>query len=140
MPRFFALATISGLLMAAQWSGSVLKASAADAEEGFRPIFNGKDLTGWQGEPGYWSVENGAITGQTTRQKPLNHPTYMYWRGGRPHNFELAPPTASRARSATRALTSAARNCPIGTSGATRPTWKWGPVAAAPSTSATDAR
>ena len=88
MPRWLTLATISGLLMAAQWSCSLVPASAADAEEGFKPIFNGKDLSGWQGEPGYWSVEDGAITGQTTRQKPLNHPTYMYWRGGRPHNFE----------------------------------------------------
>jgi hypothetical protein len=89
MPRFFALATISGLLMAAQWSCSVMPASAADAEEGFKRMFNGKDLTDWQGEPGYWSVQDGTITGQTTKQKPLDHPTYMYWRGGRPHNFEL---------------------------------------------------
>ena len=40
-----------------------------------------------------------------------------------------APPTAFRARAATRASTSAARNCPTGTSRATRPTWKWGPTA-----------
>ncbi len=89
MPRMLTLATISGLLIVAQWSASFRPASAADAEEGFKPMFNGKDLTGWEGEPGYWSVENGTITGQTTKQKPLDHPTYMYWTGGRPHNFEL---------------------------------------------------
>jgi hypothetical protein len=28
------------------------------------PAFNGKDLDGWQGLPGYWHVENGAIIGR----------------------------------------------------------------------------
>ncbi len=36
-------------------------------EDGFKPIFNGKTLEGWQArEEGFWTVENGAITGQTT--------------------------------------------------------------------------
>jgi putative heme-binding domain-containing protein len=29
-------------------------------------FFNGKDLTGWRGEPSLWTVENGEIVGQTT--------------------------------------------------------------------------
>ena len=62
---------------------------AAEAEEGFAQIFNGNDLTGWEGEPGYWSVEEGAITGQTTKQHPLDHPSYIFWRGGKPADFEL---------------------------------------------------
>ena len=33
------------------------------AEEGFKSIFNGNDLTGWDGRPQHWSVEDGAITG-----------------------------------------------------------------------------
>ena len=28
-------------------------------------MFNGKDLTGWKGKPELWSVQDGAITGQT---------------------------------------------------------------------------
>ncbi len=60
-----------------------------DAEDGFKPIFNGKDLTGWEGEPGWWTVEDGAITGTTTAEKPLDHPTYFFWRGGKPADFEL---------------------------------------------------
>ena len=63
--------------------------TAADSEEGFLPLFNGKDLTGWEGEPGYWSVEDGTITGLTTPQKTLDHPTYLFWRGGKPADFEL---------------------------------------------------
>ena len=76
-------------LLAAILLPFVASAPAADVEEGFTPIFNGKDLTGWEGEPGYWSVQDGAITGETTAQKPLDHPTYLFWRGGKPADFEL---------------------------------------------------
>src|SRR5437867_3870333 len=37
------------------------------SEEGFTPIFNGKDLTGWDGNPALWSVKDGAIVGQTSK-------------------------------------------------------------------------
>ena len=29
---------------------------------GWQPVFNGKDLHGWKVEPGFWKVENGAVT------------------------------------------------------------------------------
>lgn len=48
---------------------------------GFESMFNGKDLSQWEGEPGWWSVEDGAITGIMTKQKPLKHPTYLFWKG-----------------------------------------------------------
>jgi len=64
------------------------RASAAD-EEGFKPIFNGRDLTDWEGQPGYWSVEDGALTGTTTAEKPLKKASYIFWRGGKPGDFEL---------------------------------------------------
>ena len=38
--------------------------SAADAipvEPGFVSVFNGRDLTGWEGDPDVWSVQDGAI-------------------------------------------------------------------------------
>ena len=31
------------------------------APEGFRPLFNGKDLTGWDGNPALWSIEDRGI-------------------------------------------------------------------------------
>ncbi len=62
-------------------------AIAAD-EPGFTPIFNGKDLTGWEGDAGLWTVEDGAITGTTTEKRlPFNK--FLFWRGGKPANFEL---------------------------------------------------
>lgn len=32
---------------------------------GFQPLFNGKDLTGWEGETSLWSVRNGIIVGKS---------------------------------------------------------------------------
>ena len=32
--------------------------------------FNGKNLTGWNGNPAFWSAKDGTITGQTTKENP----------------------------------------------------------------------
>jgi len=61
----------------------------AEAEEGFVTIFNGKDLSGWEGEEGFWSVEDGAITGISSPEKPVRNATYLMWRGGTVADFEL---------------------------------------------------
>jgi hypothetical protein len=37
----------------------------AALEEGFERIFNGKDLTGWEGEKGLWLVEKGMLVGHS---------------------------------------------------------------------------
>lgn len=58
-------------------------------KEGFVSIFNGKDLADWQGQPGWWKVEDGAITAQSTLDKPCPRATYLFWRGGQPADFEL---------------------------------------------------
>jgi hypothetical protein len=63
--------------------------SASAADSGFKPIFNGKDLTGWEGLPEYWSVRDGMITGQTTAEKVLPANTFLVWKGGDVKNFEL---------------------------------------------------
>jgi uncharacterized protein (TIGR03067 family) len=59
------------------------------AEEGFTPIFNGKDLSGWQGNPDLWSVRDGAITGVTKADPKLTHNTFLVWTNGTLENFEL---------------------------------------------------
>ena len=58
-------------------------------EAGFRPLFNGYDLTGWEGDSSLWRVENGRIVGETTDDAPLPHNTFLVWRGGRVRDFEL---------------------------------------------------
>jgi len=64
-------------------------AGAEEGEEGFASIFNGKDLTGWEGKAGWWYVEDGAITSQSTPQKPCTKCNYLMWRGAKPGDFEL---------------------------------------------------
>jgi hypothetical protein len=43
-------------------------------------LFNGKDLTGWKGLD-FWSVEDGVITGRTTKEKPTKGNTFLVWEG-----------------------------------------------------------
>lgn len=62
---------------------------AESAEAGFTAIFNGRDLTGWHGKPGWWTVEDGALTSESTPDKPCRECNYLIWRGGRPGDFEL---------------------------------------------------
>ena len=59
------------------------------AEHPWLDLFNGKDLSGWDGAPEIWSVEAGAITGQTTAAKPLAHNTFLVWTAGQVDDFEL---------------------------------------------------
>jgi hypothetical protein len=40
-------------------------AAAAFAADGFKPLFNGKNLDGWDGDPRLWSVKDGVIVGST---------------------------------------------------------------------------
>ena len=49
---------------------SLFARGAAADDAGFRPIFDGKSLQGWDGDPRFWRVEDGAIVGQTTKENP----------------------------------------------------------------------
>jgi hypothetical protein len=62
-------------------------ALAADA--GFKPIFDGKTLAGWDGNKDVWSVRDGALTGQTTAEKTIKSNTFLVYTGAQPANFEL---------------------------------------------------
>ena len=54
--------TLLSLLVAALFA---VASTASAQDDGFVSIFNGKDLTGWAGNPNLWSVEDGCIVGQT---------------------------------------------------------------------------
>jgi len=70
----FLLLTVSGL---------------AQAPPQGRQLFNGKDLTGWEGSLANWSVEDGCLTGITKADEPLPYNQFLIWRGGTVKNFEL---------------------------------------------------
>jgi len=79
--------TLSALALA-------LSLHTASADEG-KAIFNGKDLTGWEGNAALWSVEDGAITGKTQpdpadpKKGTLKHNTFLVWKDGKVGDFEL---------------------------------------------------
>jgi hypothetical protein len=82
-------ARLALLLLAGLTVGLLKAALAGEAEEGFTTIFNGKDLTGWDGDPRLWSVKDGVIRGQTTDENPARGNTFVIWRGGTLSDFEL---------------------------------------------------
>jgi putative heme-binding domain-containing protein len=51
-------------------------------EPGFKKLFNGRDLAGWAGRPEHWSVEEGAITGRTTRDNPARGNNFLIAKKG----------------------------------------------------------
>lgn len=64
--------------------------SIGSAVADWQPLFNGKDLTGWSGDPRIWKVENGVITGETNdSDKKLAANSFLIWQGGQPGDFEL---------------------------------------------------
>ena len=63
--------------------------SAADGEDGFKSIFDGKSLDDWDGNSKFWRVEEGTITGQTTKENPTKGNTFIVWKGGDIGDFEL---------------------------------------------------
>ena len=92
--RFVVAAAVAGLC--AGWAGAAEKVAVKPAAEpkaapeaGFQSIFNGKDLTGWDGDPRFWSVQDGVIRGQTTPEKRTRGNTFCVWRGGKLKNFIL---------------------------------------------------
>ncbi|MBX3420087.1 MAG: DUF1080 domain-containing protein [Pirellulaceae bacterium] len=58
-------------------------------QEAFRELFNGKDLSGWAGDPSLWSVEDGAITGRTSAEQPIKSNTFLIWKAGEVADFQL---------------------------------------------------
>jgi Domain of Unknown Function (DUF1080) len=60
-----------------------------DDHTGFTQIFDGTSLKGWDGDPGFWRAEAGAIVGQTTPENQLTENTFIIWRGGEPRDFDL---------------------------------------------------
>jgi hypothetical protein len=82
-----ALFLVAGLSPLAADSLSV--ASAPPEPPGMKSLFNGKDLTGWDGDPRLWSVKEGAIRGQTTAETPTKGNTFLILKDQRFGDFDL---------------------------------------------------
>ncbi len=53
------------------------------------PLFNGKDLSGWDGDPKLWMVKDGIITGTCMGPGNPPHNDFLIWREGTLQDFEL---------------------------------------------------
>src|SRR5438067_10341309 len=62
---------------------------ASNDDAGYERIFDGKTLAGWQGDPKYWRVENGALVGEVTPETLLKQNSFIIWRRGSTKDFEL---------------------------------------------------
>ncbi|MHC4876095.1 MAG: PVC-type heme-binding CxxCH protein [Planctomycetota bacterium] len=67
----------------------LLCSPSASADDGWEAIFDGRTLENWDGNPAFWSVRDGAITGKTTKENPTKGNTFIIWRGGEVGDFEL---------------------------------------------------
>lgn len=64
--------------------------STLDGEPGFRSIFDGKTLDGWKApDMSYFSVQDGAITGEATPKHLPPYNQFIVWQGGTVRNFDL---------------------------------------------------
>jgi hypothetical protein len=80
------------ILLAGNMAGqapSLPQPLAFDDHTGFTQIFDGTTLKGWDGDPGFWRAEGGAIVGQSTPENQLTENTFIIWRGGEPRDFDL---------------------------------------------------
>ena len=66
--KYALAATLMSLALFAGISKILAEDPKPDAH-GFISLFNGKDLTGWEGMEGYWSVKDGVISGHETKDK-----------------------------------------------------------------------
>ena len=63
--------------------------NAPPEHDGMVRIFNGTDLSGWDGDSQLWSVKDGVIHGETTPDKKANGNTFLIWQDGATKDFEL---------------------------------------------------
>jgi hypothetical protein len=56
--------------------------------EGYVSIFDGRTLEGWDGNPKFWRVEDGAIVGESTPEKPSGN-SYIVYRNLEARDFTL---------------------------------------------------
>jgi len=87
MIRMMTLAAVASFAFVSAAADAVQTAPAETAD--MKRIFNGKDLSGWDGDPRLWSVKDGAIRGETTLANPAKGNTFLIWKDGVTKDFEL---------------------------------------------------
>ena len=53
------------------------EALAIADHSGFTSIFDGSSMNGWDGDPAFWRIANGALTGQSSIENPVKQNTFI---------------------------------------------------------------
>lgn len=56
---------------------------------GFESLFDGKTLEGWNGDPAFWSVQDGCLTGTSTPENPVKESSHLIYTGKPASDFEF---------------------------------------------------
>ena len=87
MRRFLSLAILLLPCVSVAADDADRQAPAEPAD--MKSLFNGEDLTGWDGDPRLWSVRDGVIHGETTKENAARGNTFLIYQGGELADFEL---------------------------------------------------
>jgi hypothetical protein len=88
---FFIITSIIIILLTAN-CGQAVEGEKSDkdlTEAEFLQLFNGRDLTGWNGDPNFWSVKDGIIVAQVKPGVTVKNHSYLIWQGDNVRDFEL---------------------------------------------------
>jgi hypothetical protein len=89
---FLAMVLNSAALAAAQTQPGSQQAMDFANHQDYTSIFDGRTLADWEGQPGLWRVEDGAIVGETAKEMfaPYAFPnTFLIYRGITARDFDL---------------------------------------------------
>ncbi len=87
MPRCLLVVALALFTLSSSFAAE--RNDAPAEPEGMKSIFNGKDLSGWNGDPRLWSVRDGVIHGETTAENAAKGNTFIIWEDGDLKDFEL---------------------------------------------------
>ena len=81
---------LTGLLLAFTLSARADDASSRPPPpQGAEQLFNGTDLSGWDGDPRLWSVKDGVIRGETTKENAARGNTFLVCKAPPAGDFDL---------------------------------------------------
>ena len=83
------LILLAALLVPVCLVGADAPVTAPPEAAGMQSLFNGKDLTGWDGDPRLWIAKDGVIHGETTAENSAKGNTFIIWKDGTTKDFEL---------------------------------------------------
>jgi type 1 glutamine amidotransferase len=82
-PALLALAVAASICLA-------IPHRASSAEPNSVSLFDGQTLKGWTGNPEFWRVEDGTITGESTAEHPVRGNTFLIKEGFNTKDFEFS--------------------------------------------------